>query len=113
MKCGGVAAAMFCLAVVCSQPSRAQDVRGLEVCTAEKDMVRRTSCLQANVEFLSQSLNTVKRDAADKLAAAGREVAAAKADIATLKDALTKVQVELAEMKKAAAAKPAAAPAKK
>jgi hypothetical protein len=36
--------------------ANAQDVRGLEVCTAEKDMARRTSCLQANVEFLQQAL---------------------------------------------------------
>ena len=29
--------------------ARAQDVRGLEVCTAEKQMERRTGCLQANI----------------------------------------------------------------
>jgi septal ring factor EnvC (AmiA/AmiB activator) len=103
-----------CAGVLCGAgQSHAQDVRGLEVCTAEKDMVRRTSCLQANVEFLSQSLDKTRRDAQDRIAAANREVAAAKADIAALKDALAKVHAELAEMKKAAAAKPAAAPAKK
>jgi hypothetical protein len=35
----------------------AQDIRGLEVCTAEKQMERRTGCLQANVEFLQHALN--------------------------------------------------------
>ena len=37
-------------------PAAAQDIRGVEVCTAEKQMERRTGCLQANVEFLEQAL---------------------------------------------------------
>ena len=37
-------------------PAAAQDIRGLEVCTAEKQMERRTGCLQANVEYLQQAL---------------------------------------------------------
>ena len=32
--------------------AHAQDVRGLEVCTAEKQMDRRTGCLQANIDYL-------------------------------------------------------------
>src|SRR6516225_11163010 len=31
---------------------RAQDIPGIEICTVEKTMERRTSCLQSNVEFL-------------------------------------------------------------
>ena len=38
------------------QPAAAQDIRGLEACVAEKQMERRTGCLQANVEFLQQVL---------------------------------------------------------
>ncbi len=60
--------------------------------TAEKDMVRRTSCLQANVQFLQGALDKAARDTQDKLAAANRELAAQraehaaqKADIAALK----------------------------
>jgi septal ring factor EnvC (AmiA/AmiB activator) len=119
MRRGGVAAAMFCLAMVCSPLSCAQDVRGIEVCTVEKDMTRRTSCLQANVQYLSQTLDKTRRDAQDRLAAVGRELTAAKADIATLHTVLAKVQAELAEVKKTAekaaadAAKASAAPAKK
>ncbi|HUN96697.1 MAG TPA: hypothetical protein VMU69_10720, partial [Bradyrhizobium sp.] len=30
----------------------AQDVPGIEICTVEKTMERRTSCLQSNVNFL-------------------------------------------------------------
>ena len=46
-----------CLGVVMTfaaaqSPAKAQDVRGMQICTVEKQMERRTSCLQANVEFL-------------------------------------------------------------
>jgi septal ring factor EnvC (AmiA/AmiB activator) len=81
-------------------PAGAQDVRGLEVCTAEKQMERRTSCLQSNVEFLQQALNKATREAQDKLAAASRDLAAAKAEITSLKSALAKVQADVAEMMK-------------
>ena len=43
----------------------AQDIRGLENCAAEKQMERRTGCLQANVEFLQQALTKQAR-AADR-----------------------------------------------
>ena len=79
----------------------AQDIRGLEVCTAEKQMERRTSCLQSNVEFLQQTLTKETRRAQEHQAAASREVAALKADLAALKAALAKTQAELTEMKKA------------
>ena len=86
------------LALLLSASASAQDVRGLEVCTAEKDLTRRTSCLQANVEFLQQELTKQAR-------AATREVMALKTDIAALKLALTKTQNELAELKKKPAEK--------
>ena len=88
-------------------PAPAQDVRGLEVCTAEKDMARRTGCLQANVEYLQQELVKLTRRAAEERAAAAKESAALKADVATLKtdltalkDALAKAQDEIAGLKK-------------
>ena len=37
-------------------PAAAQDTRGIETCTAQKQMERRTGCLEANVEFLQQAL---------------------------------------------------------
>ena len=80
-------------------PAAAQDIRGLEVCTAEKQMERRTGCLQANVEFLQQALTTLARETQDKLAAAGRDLAAARAEIAAIKSTLTKLDSELAQMK--------------
>jgi chromosome segregation ATPase len=86
------------LAVLLS-PAAAQDVRGLEVCTAEKQMERRTGCLQANVEFLQQALAKLARETQDKIASAGRDLAAARAEIAALKATITKLDSELAQLK--------------
>jgi len=94
-------------------PAAAQDIRGLEVCTAEKQMERRTGCLQANIEYLQQTLAKLNRDTQDKIAAAGRELAAARAEIATLKSALAKLGSELAELKAKPEPKPKAEPAGK
>jgi hypothetical protein len=78
----------------------AQDIRGLEVCTAEKAMERRTSCLQSNVEFLQQMLAKQARETQAKLNAAGQEAAVQKAEIAALKAEMAKLQHDLAELKK-------------
>lgn len=78
----------------------AQDIRGFEVCTAEKTMERRTSCLQSNVEFLQQLLAKQARETQAKLNAAGQEAAAQKAELAALKAELAKLQRDLGELKK-------------
>jgi hypothetical protein len=88
------------LALIAASPATAQDVRGLEVCTAEKTMERRTSCLQSNVEFLHQALDKQARDARVRLDVASREAAAQKTEVAALKAALAKLQHELDELKK-------------
>ncbi len=80
-------------------PASAQDIRGMELCSAEKQMDRRTGCLQANVEFLQQELIKLKRETQNQLAAASREAASAKAEIAALKAALTKLDGEMAQMR--------------
>ena len=72
----------------------AQDVRGLEVCTAEKQMERRTGCLQANVEFLHQALTKLERDTREKINALTRDLAASRAEIATLKSTVAKLDSE-------------------
>jgi seryl-tRNA synthetase len=82
----------------------AQDVRGLEVCTAEKQMDRRTGCLQANVEFLQQAFNKLAHDMQDRMAAADRDLAAARAEVAGLKSTVAKLSSELEQLK--AKAKP-------
>jgi chromosome segregation ATPase len=77
----------------------AQDIRGLEVCTAEKQMERRTACLQANVEFLQQALNRLTLETQDKMAAASRDLAAAQTEIAELKLTMAKLNDELVQLK--------------
>lgn len=81
----------------------AQDIRGMEICTAEKQMERRTSCLQANVEFLERALNKLTRETAQKMAAADRELATARAEIAALKSTVEKLTQDLAKTKRNAA----------
>jgi len=95
------------IACAVARPALGQDIRGLEVCTAEKAMERRTGCLQSNVEFLQQALAKQTRETQGKLDAASREAAAQKAaiaaqsaEIAALKTELTKLQHDLAELKK-------------
>jgi hypothetical protein len=80
-------------------PAAAQDIRGMEVCTAEKQMERRTACLQANVEFLQQALIKLARETQEKIATADRDLSAARAEIAALKSTMEKLNGELGQMK--------------
>jgi hypothetical protein len=80
-------------------PLAAQDIRGLEACMAEKQMERRTGCLQANIEFLHQALMKLARDSDDKLAAANRDLAASRAEIAALKSTVEKLNGDLTKLK--------------
>jgi uncharacterized protein involved in exopolysaccharide biosynthesis len=93
------------LAVGACAAAVAQDVPGIEICTAEKDMTRRTSCLQSNVNFLQQSLTKQGLAAQQKLDAANREIEALKTQLAAMRR-------ELDELK-AAAKKEQKEPAKK
>lgn len=85
------AVALTLLALLAT-PAVAQDIRGLEVCTAEKQMDRRTGCLQANDNFLQQELAKVKREGAARLTAA-------QAEIAALQAALTRLDGEVKQMR--------------
>ena len=85
--------------------AQAQDIRGLEVCTAEKAMERRTSCLQSNVEFLQQALTKQARETKARLDAADREAAARTREIAALKAELASLRAEIAALKKPESAK--------
>ena len=90
---------MGVLLIALLSPAAAQDIRGLEVCTTERQMERRTSCLQANIEFLQQALSGLTRETQDKIAAVSRDLAAARAEIAVLKSTMEKLNSELAQMK--------------
>jgi peptidoglycan hydrolase CwlO-like protein len=90
--------AVAALAIVSCAAAVAQDVPGIEICTAEKDMTRRTSCLQSNVNFLQQSLSKQAQAAQQKLDAANREIEALKTQVAAIRK-------EIDELKAAAAAR--------
>ena len=65
-------------------PARAQDVPGIEICTVEKTMERRTSCLQSNVDFLQKTVGKLTADHQQKLDAANRQIDSLKATVAGL-----------------------------
>jgi septal ring factor EnvC (AmiA/AmiB activator) len=95
------AALVFCGAFLPALPqaATAQDIRGIEACMSEKQIERRTGCLQANIEFLQQSLTKLARELQDKIGAAGRDLAAARAEIAELRSGMAKMNGELAQLK--------------
>jgi len=62
----------------------AQDIPGIEICTVEKAMERRTSCLQSNVEFLQKTITRLSADHQQKIDAANRQIEALKAQVASL-----------------------------
>ena len=95
-----ILALMFAILALAA-PVAGQDIRGLELCTAEKAMERRTSCLQSNVEFLQQALAKQSRETQGKLDAARQEAVAQKAEIAALRAELAKLRLELTELNKA------------
>jgi hypothetical protein len=64
--------------------THAQDVPGIEICTVEKTMERRTSCLQSNVDFLQKTINKVTLDHQQKLDAANRQIDGLKGSVVAL-----------------------------
>jgi hypothetical protein len=64
--------------------AHAQDVPGIEICTVEKTMERRTSCLQSNVDFLQKTITKLAADHQQKLDAATRQIEGLKATVASL-----------------------------
>jgi len=101
------------IAVVCGLPSvvaHAQDVPGIEICTAEKTMERRTSCLQSNVNFLQKTITKLGIDSQQKIDAAVRQIDVLKARVAELQKTVADLQV--AQKKPAAPAPAKSEPAK-
>jgi len=88
----------------------AQDVPGIEICTVEKTMERRTSCLQSNVDFLQKTITKLAVDHQQKLDAANRQIENLKSTTASLQkivDELQAAQKKAADDQKKAAAPPA------
>jgi len=89
----------------------AQDVPGIEICTVEKTMERRTSCLQSNVDFLQKTINKLTTDNQQKIDAANRQIEALKGAVVGLQKVVSDLQS--AQSKAAEDAKKAATPAAK
>ncbi len=90
------------------QTAVAQDVQGIEICTRESRLDRRTGCLQSNVEYLQRVLAKNALAAEQKLAVAAQditalkdEVAAAKRETAALASQLSELQTRLDRLQKA------------
>ncbi len=91
----------------------AQDIPGIEICTVEKTMERRTSCLQSNVDFLQKTITRLTLDHQQKIDAANRQIEALKAMVAGLQKVIVDLQAahkQLADDMKAQPAKGANAP---
>jgi len=115
----GIARVVSVALLVCLSPAAfGQDVPGIEICTVEKTMERRTSCLQSNIDFLHKTITKLAADHQQKLDAANRQIEALKASVVAMQkivDDLRSAQAKQAEdPKKKADAPPTkdAAPAK-
>jgi hypothetical protein len=99
-----VLALLLPLCALTSVSVDAQDVPGIEICTVEKTMERRTSCLQSNVDFLQKTITKLGIDHQQKLDAAKAQVDGLKSTIAGLQKSVEELQ---AAQKKQSAPQPA------
>src|ERR1700730_620339 len=98
--------------VMMSAAARAQDVPGIEICTVEKTMERRTSCLQSNVDFLQKTVTKLGIDHQQKLAAAHRQIEALKDTVIGLQKTVEELQAAQKKQTTPPPAKDSPTPAK-
>ena len=79
-----IASMAMALCMLASASATAQDVPGIEICTVEKTMERRTSCLQSNVDFLQKTITKLAADQQQKLDAAKAQIESLKSTVASL-----------------------------
>ena len=91
----------------------AQDVPGIEICTVEKTMERRTSCLQSNVDFLHKTITKLTTDHQQKIDASNRQIEALKNAIIGLQKVVSELQAAQGKTEDAKKTAPPAAPAAK
>src|SRR3989440_10632948 len=87
-----VVSAALAAPLLMSAGALAQDVPGIEICTVEKTMERRTSCLQSNVIFLQKTISKLAVDSQQKLDAASRQIETLKATAAGLQKTVDDMQ---------------------
>src|ERR1700732_5247154 len=104
-----VASVAIAPSLLTSATTRAQDVPGIEICTVEKTMERRTSCLQSNVDFLQKTITKLAADHQQQLDAANRQIEILKSTVASLQKTVDELQAhkKAAEDQKKAAVPPA------
>jgi hypothetical protein len=78
--------------ILASITARAQDVPGIEICTVEKTMERRTSCLQSNVDFLQKTIAKLSADHQQKLDAVNRQIEGLKSAVVSLQKVIDELQ---------------------
>ena len=105
---GRVIAAACAASFFWLQPGQAQDVPGIEICTVEKTMERRTSCLQSNVDFLQKTITKLSLDNQRRSDAANRQIDSLKATVASLEKVVEEQKKAIEEIRK-----PATGPAAK
>lgn len=92
-RAGLAALVAFAMLLALDTPqARAQDVPGIEICTAEKTMERRTSCLQSNVDFLKATITKAALENRQRIDAANRQIEALKASVAGLQKIVADMQ---------------------
>ncbi|PIT03244.1 hypothetical protein TSA1_22645 [Bradyrhizobium nitroreducens] len=97
LRNAGLCFAILLLATLADAPVHAQDVPGIEICTVEKTMERRTSCLQSNVDFLQKTITKLTLDHQQKLDAANRQIDALKVTLAGLQKTIGDLQTAQAK----------------
>src|SRR5882757_3849779 len=100
-----VASVAMAPCMLTSATARAQDVPGIEICTVEKTMERRTSCLQSNVDFLQKTITKLGLDHQQKLDAANRQIEALKSTVIGLQKSVEELQVAQKKQNASPAAK--------
>ena len=87
-----IASAVLIPSLLPAGRAAAQDVPGIEICTVEKTMERRTSCLQSNVDFLHKTITRLSADHQQKLDSAYRQIDSLKIAVASLQKIVDDLQ---------------------
>ena len=97
--------AIISMLLLFAVPAFAQDVPGIEICTVEKTMERRTSCLQSNIDFLKKTITKASLDSQQRVDAANRQVDALKATVVGLQKTVDDLKAQVQALEKKPAAK--------
>jgi uncharacterized protein YoxC len=108
-RIANIAVAVAALTICLPATTRAQDVPGIEICTVEKTMERRTSCLQSNVDFLQKTINKLTLDHQQKLDAASRQIEGLRGSVIALQKIVDDLPKKMADDQKKKAETPPAA----